>query len=59
MHIHLPLARLAIAALMMLMLMSTWNSFLLPLVLIADPNKRTMVVALQAFVTQYAPIECY
>ncbi len=51
--IHLPLAGSSMAALTMLMFLSTWNSFLLPLVLIDDPNQRTMAGALQAFVTQY------
>jgi raffinose/stachyose/melibiose transport system permease protein len=34
--------------------LSTWNSFLLPLVLISDPNKRTMAGALQAFQSRYS-----
>ncbi len=55
--IQLPLARPAIAALSMLMFLSTWNSFLLPLVLINNPNQRTMAGALQAFVTQYSTNE--
>ena len=53
-HVHLPLARSALASLGLLMLLSTWNTFLLPLVLINDPNKRTMAGALQAFQSRYS-----
>ena len=53
-HIHLPLARSALASLALLMFLSTWNTFLLPLVLINDPNKRTMAGALQAFQSRYS-----
>ncbi len=53
-HIHVPLARPAIASLALLMFLSTWNTFLLALVLINDPNKRTMAGALQAFQSRYS-----
>lgn len=53
-HIHLPMARSALASLSLLMFLSTWNTFLLPLVLINDPNKRTMAGALQAFQSRYS-----
>ncbi|UMP00107.1 carbohydrate ABC transporter permease [Amycolatopsis sp. EV170708-02-1] len=53
-HIHLPLARPAIASLCLLMFLSTWNQFLLALVLIDDPEQRTMAGALQAFTTKYS-----
>lgn len=53
-HIHLPLARSSIASLVLLMFLSTWNQFLLPLVLINDPNNRTMAGALQAFQSRYS-----
>jgi raffinose/stachyose/melibiose transport system permease protein len=53
-HIHAPLARPAIASLTLLMFLSTWNQFLLALVLIDDPTKRTMAGALQAFTTKYS-----
>lgn len=53
-HIHLPLSRSSIASLVLLMFLSTWNQFLLPLVLINDPNKRTMAGALQAFQSRYS-----
>jgi raffinose/stachyose/melibiose transport system permease protein len=53
-YIHLPLARSSIASLVLLMFLSTWNQFLLPLVLINDPDKRTMAGALQAFQSRYS-----
>jgi raffinose/stachyose/melibiose transport system permease protein len=53
-HIHLPLSRPSLASLSLLMFLSTWNAFLLPLVLINDPEKRTMAGALQAFQSRYA-----
>jgi len=53
-HIHLPLARPALTSLVLLMFLSTWNIFLLALVLVNDPNKRTMAGALQAFQSRYS-----
>lgn len=53
-HVHLPLARPALASLGLLMFLSTWNTFLLALVLVNDPNKRTMAGALQAFQSRYS-----
>ena len=52
--IHLPLALPAIASLALLMFISTWNQFLLAIVLMDDPEKRTMAGALQNFVGQYS-----
>lgn len=52
--IHLPLALPAIASLALLMFISTWNQFLLAIVLMDDPAKRTMAGALQNFVGQYS-----
>lgn len=49
-HIQLPLAVPALASLGVLMFLSTWNQFLLAIVLIDDPNQRTMAGALQGFV---------
>jgi len=49
-HIQLPLALPALASLGVLMFLSTWNQFLLAIVLIDDPTKRTMAGALQGFV---------
>ena len=48
--IQFPLAVPAAASLAILMFLSTWNQFLLAIVLMDDPNKRTMAGALQAFV---------
>jgi len=53
-HIHIPLAGPALASLTLLMFLSTWNQFLLTIVLLNDPNKRTMAGALQAFVGKYS-----
>jgi raffinose/stachyose/melibiose transport system permease protein len=53
-HIHLPLARAPIASLGILMSVWTWNQFLLPLVLVEDPNQRTMAGGLGAFQGHYA-----
>lgn len=49
-HVQLPLAVPALASLAILMFLSTWNQFLLAIVLIDDPTKRTMAGALQGFV---------
>lgn len=51
--IQLPLALPALSSLGILTFLSTWNQFLLAVVLINDPNKRTMAGALQSFVGQY------
>jgi raffinose/stachyose/melibiose transport system permease protein len=60
-HIHVPLARAPIASLSILLSLWTWNQFLLALVLVEDPSKRTMAGALGAFQGQYAtdiPVLC-
>ena len=60
-HIHIPLARAPIASLGILMAIWTWNQFLLALVLVEDPTKRTMAGALGAFQGHYAtdvPLLC-
>ena len=49
-RIQLPLAIPALASLAVLLFLGTWNQFLLAIVLIDDPNKRTMAGALQSFV---------
>ncbi len=61
MRIHVPLARAPIASLAILLSLWTWNQFLLALVLVEDPRKRTMAGALGAFQGQYAtdiPLLC-
>ncbi len=49
-HVQLPLAGPALASLGILSFLGTWNQFLLAIVLIDDPNDRTMAGALQSFV---------
>ena len=60
-RIHVPLARAPIASLGILMSIWTWNQFLLALVLVENPNQRTMAGALGAFQGHYAtdvPLLC-
>jgi raffinose/stachyose/melibiose transport system permease protein len=52
-RIHFPLARPAVSALGILLFLATWNQYLLPLVLIDNPAKRTMAGGLGAFQGQY------
>ena len=52
-RIHLPLATPAMSALTILFFLATWNQYLLPLVLIDDPTKRTVAGGLGAFQGQY------
>ena len=56
-----PLAQAPITSLGILMSIWTWNQFLLALVLVEDPTKRTMAGALGAFQGHYAtdvPLLC-
>jgi raffinose/stachyose/melibiose transport system permease protein len=60
-HIHIPLARAPITSLGILMSIWTWNQFLVALVLVDNPTKRTMAGALGAFQGHYAtniPLLC-
>ncbi|KRF32829.1 carbohydrate ABC transporter permease [Yonghaparkia sp. Soil809] len=52
-RIQLPLALPAVSALTILLFIWTWNQFLLPVVLIADPLDRTVAGALTFFQGQY------
>ena len=52
-QIHVPLARPALASLGILLSVWTWNQFLLTIVLVDDPTKRTMAGALGAFQGQW------
>lgn len=52
-RIHLPLARPAVTSLGILFTVWTWNQFLLAIVLVDDPAKRTMAGALGAFQGQW------
>ena len=53
-RIHVPLARPPVTSLGILMSVWTWNQFLLALVLVEDPTRRTMAGALGAFQGQWA-----
>jgi raffinose/stachyose/melibiose transport system permease protein len=52
-RVHVPLARPALASLGILLSVWTWNQFLLAIVLVDDPTKRTMAGALGAFQGQW------
>lgn len=52
--VQLPLARSAISALLILFFLWTWNQFLLALVLVNNPLKRTVAGALGAFQGEYS-----
>ncbi len=52
-RIHVPLARPAVSSLAILLAVFTWNQFLLALVLVDDPTKRTTAGALGAFQGQW------
>jgi raffinose/stachyose/melibiose transport system permease protein len=60
-RIHVPLAMPAISSLAILLFLWTWNQFLLAIVLVDDPGKRTMAGALGAFQGQWGtdiPLLC-
>ena len=52
-RIHVPLATPAWSALAILYFLATWNQYLLPLVMVSDPTRRTMAGGLGAFQGQY------
>lgn len=59
--IQVPIARPAIMSLSILLFLWTWNQFLLPVVLVQDPERRTMAGALGAFQGQWGtdiPLLC-
>lgn len=60
-RVHVPLARPALSSLAILLFLWTWNQFLLAIVLVDDPVKRTMAGALGAFQGQWGtdiPLLC-
>jgi len=60
-RIHVPLAGPAISSLAILLFLWTWNQFLLAIVLVDEPTKRTMAGALGAFQGQWGtdiPLLC-
>lgn len=60
-RVHVPLAMPAISSLAILLFLWTWNQFLLAIVLVDDPARRTMAGALGAFQGQWGtdiPLLC-
>ena len=60
-RVHVPLAGPALSSLAILLFLWTWNQFLLAIVLVDDPAKRTMAGALGAFQGQWGtdiPLLC-
>jgi raffinose/stachyose/melibiose transport system permease protein len=53
-YMIVPLTRPMAAAIVVLTLMSSWNDYLLPLVLIQDPGKQTITLLPQYFVSQFS-----
>jgi raffinose/stachyose/melibiose transport system permease protein len=52
-RVHVPLSRPAVLSLVILTTVWTWNQFLLALVLVNNPDDRTMAGALGAFQGEY------
>lgn len=52
-HIVLPLAKPALAAQAVFIFMSSWNNFLLPVVILFDPEMFTLPLGLNSFKSQY------
>ncbi len=52
-HIVLPLAKPALAAQAVFIFMSSWNNFLLPVVILFDPEMFTLPLGLNSFKGQY------
>lgn len=52
-RVLLPMARPALATVSVLAIVSSWNNFLLPLVVFNDPSWWTLPLGLQQFSTQY------
>ena len=50
----MPLSRPALATVAVLAIVSSWNQFLLPLVLLSSESNWTLPLGLQNFSTQYA-----
>jgi raffinose/stachyose/melibiose transport system permease protein len=53
-YIILPMTRPMAATIVVLTLLSAWNNYLLPLVLIQDPAKQTVTLLPQFFVSQFS-----
>jgi multiple sugar transport system permease protein/raffinose/stachyose/melibiose transport system permease protein len=53
-YVILPMTRPIAATIVVLTLLSAWNNYLLPLVLIQDPAKQTVTLLPQFFVSQFS-----
>jgi raffinose/stachyose/melibiose transport system permease protein len=53
-YVILPMTRPMAATIVVLTLLSAWNNYLLPLVLIQDPAKQTVTLLPQFFVSQFS-----
>jgi ABC-type glycerol-3-phosphate transport system permease component len=56
-HVVIPLLRPPIATVALLITLSTWNGFLLPLVLLSDPSQSTVTVGIAQFSSQFGVLE--
>jgi ABC-type glycerol-3-phosphate transport system permease component len=56
-HVAFPLLRPAVATVALLVTLSTWNGFLLPLVLFSDPTHATLTVGLASYSGQFGQLE--
>jgi raffinose/stachyose/melibiose transport system permease protein len=52
--IALPMSRPVLATISVLALVSSWNAFLLPLIVLSDPDNWTLPLGVQNFSTQYS-----
>jgi ABC-type glycerol-3-phosphate transport system permease component len=52
-HLVLPLARPGMIAVFLIVLLTTWNAFLIPLVFTRTADAQTMTVVLTLFIGQY------
>lgn len=53
-HIVLPLTRPIASAIVVLTLMNSWNTYLLPLLMLNDPSKQVITLLPSYFMSQYA-----
>lgn len=53
-YIILPMTRPIAAAIVVLVLINSWNDYLLPLVMLQDPGKQTITLLPQYFVSQFS-----
>jgi multiple sugar transport system permease protein/raffinose/stachyose/melibiose transport system permease protein len=53
-HVALPLVRPAVAAIAILQVLTNWNDYILPLLVLTDDSVKTLVVGLVVFQSKYA-----